>query len=134
MSYCLILPQCTMLFFVIGWYLMHCMFIANLSVVSYDVYINAQVVIIMLNEILWLLMIIIEYLMMLLILMKLIVLNSLHRDCCMIYGEKWRWNGYLPCAVMWCMLFMDVLMWINAAFNVIQWFLFVTLINPHNPI
>ena len=30
---------------------MHCMFIANLPVVSYDVYINAQMVIIMLNEI-----------------------------------------------------------------------------------
>ena len=30
---------------------MHCMFIANLPVVSYDVYINTQMVIIMLNEI-----------------------------------------------------------------------------------
>ena len=61
---------------------MHCMFIANLPVVSYDVYINAQMVSIMLNEILLgLLMIIIEYLMILLILMKLIFVNSLHRDC-----------------------------------------------------
>ena len=56
---------------------MHCMFIANLPVVSYDVYINAQKVIIMLNEILLgFLMIITEYLMILLILMKLIFLNS----------------------------------------------------------
>ena len=70
---------------------MHCMFIANLSVVSYDVYINAQMVIIMLNTILLgLLMIITEYLMILSILMKLIVLNSLHRDCYMLYGDKWR--------------------------------------------
>ena len=53
-----------MLFFVIVWYLMHCMFIANLQVVSNDVYINAQMVVIMFNdELLWLLMIIIEYLM-----------------------------------------------------------------------
>ena len=77
---------------------MHCMFIANLLVVSYDVYINAQMVIIMLNEILLgLLMIITEYLMILLILMKLIVVNSLHRE----YQEM---NGVqmviLPCAVM----------------------------------
>ena len=51
---------------------MHCMFIANLPVVSYDVYINAQMVIIMLNdELLALLMIITEYLLILLILMKL---------------------------------------------------------------
>ena len=28
--------------FVIGQYLMHCMFIANLQVMSYDVYINAK--------------------------------------------------------------------------------------------
>ena len=43
---------------------MHCMFIVNLHVVSYDVYINAQMVIIMFNdELLGLLMIIIEYLM-----------------------------------------------------------------------
>ena len=56
-------------------------FIANLPVVSYDVYINAQMVIVMLNEILLgLLMISIEYLMILLILMKLIVVNSIHRD------------------------------------------------------
>ena len=53
-----------MLFFVIGWYLMHCMLLANLQVASYDVYINAQMVIIMFNgELLGLLMIIIEYLM-----------------------------------------------------------------------
>ena len=53
---------------------MHYMFIANLPVVSYDAYINAQIVIIMLNEILLgLLMIITEYLVILLILMKLIV-------------------------------------------------------------
>ena len=43
---------------------MHCLFIANPQVVSYDVYINAQMVIIMVNdELLGLLMIIIEYLM-----------------------------------------------------------------------
>ena len=43
---------------------MHCMFIANLQIVSHDVYINAQMVIIMFNdELLGLLMIIIEYLM-----------------------------------------------------------------------
>ena len=42
---------------------------------------NAQMVIIMLNEIfLGLLIIVIEYLMILLTLMKLIVVNSLHRD------------------------------------------------------
>ena len=42
---------------------MHCMFIANLQVLSYDVYINAQMVIIMFNDkLLGLLMIIIEYL------------------------------------------------------------------------
>ena len=70
---------------------MHCMFIANLPVVSYDVYINAQMVFIILNEILLgLLMIITEYLLILLILMKLIVLNSLHRDCYMLYGDEWR--------------------------------------------
>ena len=70
---------------------MHCMFIANLLVVSYDVYINAQMVIIMLNEIiLGLVMIITEYLMILLILMKLIVVNSLHRDYMVLYGIKWR--------------------------------------------
>ena len=69
---------------------MYCMFIGNLSVVSYDVYINAQMVFIMHNEILLgLLMIIIEYFMILLILMKLIVLNSLHRDCYMLYGDEW---------------------------------------------
>ena len=83
---------------------MHYIFIANLPVVSYDVYINAQMVCIMLNEILLgllrLLMIITEYLMILLILMKLIVLHSFHRDCYMLYGDEWRWNGYLPCAVM----------------------------------
>ena len=70
---------------------MHCMFIADLPVVSHDVYINAQMVIIMLNDILLgLLMIIIEYLMILLILMKLIFLNFLHRDCYMLYGDEWR--------------------------------------------
>ena len=42
---------------------MHFMFIANLHVVSYDVYINAQMVIIMPNDkLLGLLMIITEYL------------------------------------------------------------------------
>ena len=121
-----------MLFYVIGWYLMHCMYIANLPAVLCDGYINAQMFFIMLNEILLgSLMIIIEYLMIILILMKLIVL---HIDYYMLYGEEWRWNGYLPCTVMWCMLFMDVLMWINAVFNVTQWFISVTLINPHNPI
>ena len=70
---------------------MHCMFIAILPVVSHDVYINAQMVFIMLNDkLLGLLMIIIEYLMILLILMKLIVLNSLHRHCHMLYGDEWR--------------------------------------------
>ena len=69
---------------------MCCMFIANLLVVSYDVYINAQMVIIMLNEILGLLMIITEYLMILLTLMKLTVVNSLHRDYMVLYGIKWR--------------------------------------------
>ena len=70
---------------------MHCMFIASLPVVSYDAYINAQMVIIMLNEILLgLLMIITEYLMILLILMKLIVVNSLNRDYMVLYGIKWR--------------------------------------------
>ena len=50
-----------MLFYVIGWYLMNWMFIANLHIVSEDVYINAQMVIIMLNEeLLGLLIIIIE--------------------------------------------------------------------------
>ena len=40
---------------------MHCMFIANLHIVSKDVYINVQIVIIMINdELLRLLMIIIE--------------------------------------------------------------------------
>ena len=40
---------------------MHCMFIANLHIVSKDVYINAQIVIIMCNdELLGLIMIIIE--------------------------------------------------------------------------
>ena len=44
---------------------MHCVFIANLQVVSYDVYINGQMVIIMFNkELLGPLIIIIEYLMM----------------------------------------------------------------------
>ena len=60
---------------------MHCKFIANLHVVSYDVYINAQMLIIMFNDkLLRLLMIIIEYLMILLILMKLIVVNSHHGE------------------------------------------------------
>ena len=35
-------------------------------------------------------MIITEYLMILLILMKLIVVNSLHRDYMVLYGIKWR--------------------------------------------
>ena len=70
---------------------MHCMFIANPPVVSYDVYIKAQMVFVMCNEILLgFLMIITEYLMILLILMKLIVLNSPHRDCYMLYGDEWR--------------------------------------------
>ena len=77
---------------------MHCMFIANLQVVSYDAYVNAQMVIIMFNdELLGLLMIIIEYLMIELILMKFTVVNYLHRE----YLEM---NGVhmivLPCAVM----------------------------------
>ena len=50
-----------MLFYVIGWYLICCMFIANFHIVSKDVYINAQMVIIVFNEeLLGLLMIIIE--------------------------------------------------------------------------
>ena len=69
---------------------MCCMFIVNLLVVSYGVYINAQMVIIMLNELLLgLLMIITEYLMILLILMKLIVVNSLHRDYMVLNGDEW---------------------------------------------
>ena len=36
-------------------------------------------------------MIITKYLMILLILMKLIVVNSLHRDYMVLYGIKWRW-------------------------------------------
>ena len=69
---------------------MHYMFIANLAVVLYDVYINAQMVIIILNDKLsGLLMIITDYLMILLILIKLIFLNSLHRDCYMTYGDEW---------------------------------------------
>ena len=76
---------------------MHYMFIANLPVVSYDVYINVQMVIIMLNDMLLGLLIITKYLMILLILMTLIGVNSLHRE----YLEM---NGVhiviLPCAVM----------------------------------
>ena len=50
-----------MLFYVIGWYLMHYMFIANLHIVSKDVYINAHMVIMMDNDdLLRLLMVIIE--------------------------------------------------------------------------
>ena len=60
---------------------MCCIFIAYLLVVSCNVCINAQMVFIMLNEILLgLLMIITEYLMILLVLMQLIIVNSLHRD------------------------------------------------------
>ena len=81
---------------------MHCMFIANLLVVSYDVYINTQMVVIMLNEILLgLLMIITEYLMILLILMKLIIVTSLHREYLEINGVQ---MVILPCTVMLCML------------------------------
>ena len=90
---------------------MHYMFIANLPVVSYNVYINVQMVIIMLNDILLgLLMIINEYLMILLILMILIFLNSLHRDCYMLYGDEWSSNGYptMHCDVMYAVK--DVLM------------------------
>ena len=77
---------------------MHCMFIANLLVVPYDVYINAQMVIIMLNDILLgLLIIITEYLMILLILMKLIVVNSLHREYLEMNGVH---MVVLPCTVM----------------------------------
>ena len=77
---------------------MHCMFIANLLVVSYDVYINAQMVIIMLNDtLLGLLMIITEYLMILLILMKLIIVNSLHREYLEMNGVQ---TVILPCTVM----------------------------------
>ena len=77
---------------------MHCMFIANLLVVSYDVYINAQMVIIMLNDILLgLLMIIIEYLIILLILMKFTVVNSLYREYLEMNGVH---MVILPCAVM----------------------------------
>ena len=77
---------------------MHCMFIANLHVVSYDEYINAQMVIIMLNdELLGLSIIITEYLMILLILMKLIVVHSLHREYLEINGVH---MVVLSCAVM----------------------------------
>ena len=103
-----------MLFYVIGWYLMHCMFLANLLVVSYDVYINAQMVIIMLNEILLgLLLNITDQLMILLILMKLIVVNSLHRDYMVLNGDEWSWTGYptIHCDVMYAV--MDVFMGIN---------------------
>ena len=83
---------------------MHCMLIANLYIVSYDAYINAQMVMKMFNdELLGLLMIIIEYLMIYLILMKLIVVNSLHRE----YLEM---NGCptMHCDVMYVV--MDVFM------------------------
>ena len=74
------------------------MFIANLLVVLYGVYINAQMVVIMLNDILLgLLMIITEYLMILLILMKLIVVNSLHREYLEMNGVH---MVVLPCTVM----------------------------------
>ena len=77
---------------------MHCIFIANLHVVSYDVYINAQMVIIMFNgELLGLLMIITVYLMILLILMKLIVVHSLHREYLEMNGVH---MVVLSCAVM----------------------------------
>ena len=77
---------------------MCCMFIANLLVVSYDVYINAQMVIIMLNDkLLGLLLIITEYLMILLILMKLIVVYSLHREYLEMNGVH---MVVLPYAVM----------------------------------
>ena len=77
---------------------MHCMFIANLPVVPYDVYINAQMVIIMLNEIfLGLLMIITDYIMILLILMILIDVNSLQRDYMEMNGVE---MVILPCTVM----------------------------------
>ena len=63
-----------------------------------DIYINAQMVIIMLNEkLLGLLMIIIEYLMILLILMKLIVVNSLHREYLEMNGVH---MVVLPCTVI----------------------------------
>ena len=62
------------------------------------VYINAQMVIIMLNEIfLGLLMIITEYFMILLILMILIFVNSLHRDYMEMNGVE---MVILPCTVM----------------------------------
>ena len=77
---------------------MHCMFIANLHVVSYDVYINAQMVIIMLNDkLLGLLMIISEYFMILLILMELVILNSLDREYLEMNGVH---MVVLPCTVM----------------------------------
>ena len=59
-------------------------------------------------------MIITEYLMILLILMKLIFVNSLHRDYMILNGDEWSWTGYLAmcCDVMYAV--MDVLMWINA--------------------
>ena len=62
------------------------------------VYINAQMVIIMLNEIVvGLLMIIPEYLMILLILMILIFVNSLHRDYMEMNGDE---MVCLPCTMM----------------------------------
>ena len=77
---------------------MHCMFIANLHVVSYDVYISAKRVIIMLNDkLLGLVMIITAYLMILLILMKLIVVKSLLREYLEMNGVH---MVVLPCTVM----------------------------------
>ena len=69
------------------------------------VYINVQMVIIMLNEIfLGLLMMITEYLMILLKLMILIVVNSLHRDNIELYREYMEMDGdelvILSCTVM----------------------------------
>ena len=62
------------------------------------VYINAQMIIIMLNEIfLGLLIIITEYLMILLLLMIFIVVNSLHRDYMEMNGAE---MVILPCTVM----------------------------------
>ena len=77
---------------------MHCMFIANLPVVSYNVYINSQMVIKMFNAIfLGLLMIINDYLMILLILMILIIVNSLHGDYMEMNGDE---MVIIPCDVM----------------------------------
>ena len=45
-----LLPQCAMIFYLIEWYPMHYMLIANLQCVSIDIYVNADMIIIMNND------------------------------------------------------------------------------------